>query len=173
MKTILKPAFKIFFLSSAFFISATLALAESDREFESAMLQRQRDFNSYIKERNSEKRDLTHAAEVLHAARKAQEREHAENELAYQNVMKRYSMEEIEARDREDDERLLRERAQAEATRSLFIESRDRRRSIEASIGPLDPYQEFEINMTVEPETKVSHPVSSGGSSIGGAGDGP
>ncbi|CAN5636792.1 hypothetical protein BH10BDE1_BH10BDE1_10970 [soil metagenome] len=171
MKTSVRLAF-VLLVSYAMSLAALApAFAETDQEFETAMVQRQRDFNSYIKDRNSEKKDILKAAEVLHEARKAAEMELAENQRNYLKKMKRYSMEEIEVQDREDDVRLERERAQADATRALYAESRDRRRSIEASIGPLDSYQEFDINMSVEPETKVSHPGSSMSSTPGSGGD--
>jgi ATPase subunit of ABC transporter with duplicated ATPase domains len=170
MKTSIQLVLMLMYLCAASSLIANFARAETDREYETEMRQRQRDFNSYIKERKSERSDFAKAAEVLHAARKAAEAQHEENERAYQKVMKRYSMEEIEALDRRDDERLLKERAQADASRSLFVEARERRHQIEDSIGPVDPYLEFDINLGVEPETKVSHPGSNGEPVIGGSG---
>ncbi len=160
----MKTSIRLFnIISSAlagFVLSAGMVMAESDRDYETSLRERKRDFESYIKERDTVKSDIAAAAAALRLARQANERELKKNESAYQKTMKRYSMEEAEARDLADEERLAEERAQTDLRRVQYVVGRDKRRLIEASVGPLDPYKEANIDMKVEPETKVSHPPS-------------
>lgn len=129
----------------------------SDPRFETELRERKRDFDRYVKARPNSSSTELKAAEALREARKKREAQLRDLEVDFQKKSKRYSMEEVETLDRVDEERLAKRDSKAEEIRASFVKTRDRRRAIEASIAPVDTYQEFDINMQVEPESKTSH----------------
>ena len=145
----------LLFLGSVFF-SSRAAAEVSDHEFETQLRERNRDFDHYVKSRANDAEAESKAAIALRAERLASEARKTEIEKDYQRNMKRYSMEEVEARDRADEARLERLGKDEEKTRATFISRRNRQRILEASVGSVNTYEEFEINMAVPPETKAS-----------------
>ena len=71
--------------------------------------------------------------------------------------MKRYSMEEVEKLDRQDEERLAKLADKNDDERAAFRSRQNRRRELEKEVAPVDSYREFDIDMSVEPESKASH----------------
>lgn len=157
MKTKVQHAFLIFllFLSSVF-ISSRAAAEVSDREFETQLRERNHDFDRFVKSRANDAEAENKAAIALRAARIASVAKQVEVEKEYQQRMKRYSMEETEARDRADELRLEKLGKDEEKTRANFIAQRNRQRILEASVGAVNTYEEFEINMGLPPESKAS-----------------
>ena len=130
----------------------------SDRELEISIRERKRDFDRFVIQRKTSLDNAAKAATSLRELRRSDQARQMEIERQYRATMKRYSMEEVEARDRADEARLESEIKTREVVRNGFVKNRDRRRVLEASILPVNPYEEFEIDMKIEPESKVSHP---------------
>lgn len=140
-------------------LSPLVATAElSDRELEVSIRERKRDFDRFVIQRKASFDKAAAAAQSLREARRADQARQLETERNYRATMKRYSMEEVETRDRADEARLAKESKENDLARSGFVVNRNRRRVLEASIAPVDPYEEYEIDMKVEPDSKVSHP---------------
>lgn len=136
-----------------------MAQAElSDRELEVSIRERKRDFERFVIQRKASSDKEVKAAASLREARRADQARQLETERNYRATMKRYSMEEVEARDRADEARLVTESKENDLARSSFVVNRNRRRGLEASIAPVNPYEEYEIDMKVEPDSKVSNP---------------
>ena len=129
----------------------------SDHEYETSLRERKRDFDRYVKSHSSSSETELDAAAALRSARVASELKRVEIEKEYQRTMKRYSMEEVEKRDRQDEERVLLEESNDDAIRVAFVKNRDRRNDLELKIAPVDPYEEAAINMAVPPESKATH----------------
>jgi hypothetical protein len=150
---ILMVAFQIFY-------TVTANAAMSEREYEAFLRGRQKDFERVIKLREEAARRQSTASEALRAARVKDEERKRALEVQYQQKMKRYSMEEVEKRDREDEARLAKEASREDRDRELFVGNREKREALEAKMA-INTYQEFDINMAVEPESKSSHTESS------------
>lgn len=142
---------------SASMSAAKNVSATSDPAYETALREKKRDFERYIAGRNKSSESELATAEALRKSREKREREQAELEVQYQRTMKRYSTEETEKRDREDEERIAKRDMEDDQTRLAYRDRQELRRELEAEIAPVDPYREFEINMAVAPESKVSH----------------
>ena len=164
MKTTILRRLRLF-LNLAFLVFAATTLAAqsataemSDRELETSIRERKRDFDRYLHQRKAASEKEAQSSASLREARRASELRQLELERNHRATMKRYSMQEIELRDREDEARLAKEMSAKEVMRQGFVVNRDRRRALEASIVPVNPYEEFDIDMKIEPEAKVSHP---------------
>lgn len=142
-------------------VTLQAAAEPSMRSFETLQRERKRDFEKYIKGREFSSEKEVKAAEILRQARAKSLAQQLENEKNYRKKMKRYSMEEVEALDRADEERLARQASKSNQAREAFLRTREREREIENKISPVDPYRELDIDMTRPPETKVSHSGSS------------
>lgn len=123
-----------------------------------SMMQKKRDFQSYLKDRIKNSELELQAAIAIRESRERELREQLERQARHRAQMKRYSMEEIEAQDRLDEQRILNRDLAAEARRNAYVERRDSLREIEASIRPVDPLLEFDIDLKKEPDFKSSHP---------------
>lgn len=142
------------------FGSGDLAFSEmTDREFETQMVAKKRDFNEFLKHRLKSSEQEVLAARAHSEKRLEDEKNQRELEASYRRKMKRYSMEEIEQQDRAYEERLRLESAKVDSSRSEYITRRDRHRAIEKSVSPVDSNLELEIDMKKEPDFKSSHPV--------------
>lgn len=152
-----------------FLFTGGIAVAASEdaslREYETFLREKKRDFERFVKYRDQSSQDEEVAAEALRASRKKDEEQQAELEQSFVRQMKRYSMEETEARDREDEERVAKESKENDEERRRFAKLRDQKRDLKESIAPVDPYRELEINMAVPPESKAT-PVESKGSQL-------
>lgn len=136
-----------------------LARAEmSPREYEAHLIQKKRDFQKYLNERLQASESERDAALKMRMSREKEIREQNELQRRYREQMKRYSMEEIEARDRADERRIEQEQQQGESLRRDFIARRDRLRELDLAISPVDELKEFDIDMTKEPDFKSSYP---------------
>lgn len=136
------------------------ALAEmSDRDFETQLVNKKRDFQEFLKLRLKSSEQELMAARAHGEKRREEEQIQKELEASYRRQMKRYSMEEIEQQDRADEDRLRLERSKSESSRGEFIARRDRQRDLEKKISPVDGNLEFEIDMSREPDFKSSFPV--------------
>ena len=141
----------------ATFVGFSAHAEMSDHEYETSLRERKRDFDRYVKARAVSSENELDAAAALRAARIASELKRVETEKEYQRTMKRYSMEEVEARDRQDEQRILIEENNDDAIRVAFVKNRERRNEMETKIAPVDNYAEAEINMAIPPESKASH----------------
>lgn len=150
--------------------SVNSAFSETtDRELETELVSKKRDFNEFLKLRLKSSEQEVQAARAHGEKRLEEEKIQKELEASYRRQMKRYSMEEIEQQDRADEERLRLESLKVDSSRGDFIARRDRHREIEKSIAPVDGNLEFEIDMKKEPDFKSSYPVdplSRGGSAF-------
>jgi hypothetical protein len=131
-----------------------------DREFVRQAEERRRDFERVLKEREKALLKQPEASIALKEKRLAEKKRRAEVLAAYLKVMKRYSMEEQEALDAANEVQVEQREAAYEKMRSQFVEARNRRRTLEESMAPIDPYREFGIDMSVRPEFKSSYPVT-------------
>jgi hypothetical protein len=141
----------------------------SDRELETQLVSKKRDFNDFLKSRLNSSEQEVIAARAHVEKRREEERIQKELEASYRLQVKRYSMEEIELQDRADEARLKLESSKIDNSRGEFIARRDRHREIEKSIAPVDEYLEFQIDINKEPDFKSSYPVDplgSGGKSF-------
>lgn len=141
----------------AMFVGFSAHAEMSDHEYETSLRERKRDFDRYVKSRVVSSETEFDAAAALRAARVASELKRVETEREYQRTMKRYSMEEVEKRDRQDEERILIEENNEDAIRVAFVKYRERRNEMESKIAPVDVYEESEINMAIPPESKATH----------------
>lgn len=159
-------------ITALLFGISAFAEGPSDPAFEAGLRQEKRDFEKYLDARGKSSADETKAAEVLRKTREAYQARQIAALNAYRAKMKRYSMEEVEARDRADEQRIEKENQKFEKQRTEFVATRDRRRQIEARVGTVDVYRAYDIDMTHEPESKNSHAesASGAGSSSGGGG---
>lgn len=138
-------------------LAASVAKAdEGDAEFAARMRTRRNDFLASIKARS-----ISSENERVEAARQVKARIEAELETerrrrAHVVTMKRYSMEQIEALDRADEERLAKVDARVEERRQEFVLRRKRFAEIENFLGQIDPYAEADIHFEIEPESKAS-----------------
>lgn len=130
----------------------------SPREYEAYLVQKKRDFQKYLNERLQASESERNAAIAMRESRERDLRAQNEIERRYREQMKRYSMEEVEARDRADEKRLELELMQGETLRRDFIARRDRLRELDLAISPVDEMKEFDIDMTKEPDFKSSYP---------------
>ncbi len=130
----------------------------SPREYEAHLVQKKRDFQKYLNERLQASESERNAAIAMRESRERDLRAQNEIERRYREQMKRYSMEEVEARDRADEKRLELELMQGETLRRDFIARRDRLRELDLAISPVDEMKEFDIDMTKEPDFKSSYP---------------
>lgn len=129
----------------------------SDREFETSVREQKRDFDRFVRDRKARRERGEERSQALSQKRRIEEAHRLQVEVEYRRTMKRYSMSEVEAKDRADEERLAKASQEYEKTRTSFVKQRDRRMDLVRSIDPIDPYQEFDINMGQEPETKSSY----------------
>lgn len=134
---------------------------EAEQRYETLRHERHRDFEKFVKSRERSPEAEAAAADALKAARKADVEKQAEAQREFVQKMKRYSMEEVEAKDRADEERLAKEKLDETKVREAFVATRNRYREIDARIGDVDTYKEFEIDMKHEPESRVTHSSSS------------
>ncbi len=142
------------------FYQTQASAEQSDSGYETMLREKKRDFERYIANRAKKSESEAAAAEALQAARRARSEKQAELQLQYQRTMKRYSMEEIEKLDRQDEERLAKRDEKNDDERAAFLKRKNYRRELENEIAPVDSYREFDINMAVEPESKASHTES-------------
>lgn len=131
--------------------------AMSDRDFETQLQQEKRDFEKYVKVRGRSSADQEQSAEALRKMRQTRREQLEKAQEAYLAKMKRYSMEENEAKDLADEKRIEKEHEKTEKRRVEFLAKRDRRREIEARVGVVDFYRAYNIDMAIEPESKTSH----------------
>ena len=158
-------------MAIAFTLMSIAVQAEmSDHEYEVSLRERNRDFAAFVRERAKDASDEVKAAQLLHLARLKRTEELVQLELEHQKQMKRYSMEAVEARDRADEERVAKESVKSDDERIAFVKVRERRNTIASSVGAINSYTEFEINMDKEPESKVSHTA---GSAAGASAESP
>lgn len=138
-------------------------LAEvSDRDYEVMLKERKRDFDSYVARRKKSSEQEVAAALELKKSREAYKLAQEKILLEFRKTMVRYSMEETEARDQAYEKVLANRTAESDLERTRFVERQKRRRLIEERSPKVDPYEEFEIDLTVPPETKVSSSGLSG-----------
>ncbi len=149
-----------FVLMATVFYRPAAAAEQADSGFETMLREKKRDFERYIVNREKKSESETAAAEALRTARRAQIEKQAELQRQYQRTMKRYSMEETEKLDRQDEERLAKLSDKNDEERAAFRKRQNYRRQLELDIAPVDSYREFDINMAVEPESKASHTES-------------
>lgn len=150
---------KSFFLLFLLIFLSSVARAEmSPREYEAQLIQKKRDFQNYLNERLKASEAEKNAALEMRVSREKELRRQSELERQYREKMKRYSMEEVEARDRADEKRIESEQARNEELRRDFIARRDRLRELDRAISPVDELKEFDIDMTKEPDFKSSYP---------------
>lgn len=137
-------------------LSISVQAEESEADFGKRVVQRKQAFEIYEKSlsRTSESEQVE--AMRLVRARKERELKLEEQRERFAAQMKRYSMEETEARDRKDEERLAREDGKADQVRTIYVGRRDRLNGIEAERGFIDPYREQRIDFSKEPESKAS-----------------
>lgn len=137
---------------------ATPARAElSDREFEKQLLEQRQDFELYVQGRAADRERAIAGSAALRTQRAKDQARQLEVEAEYRRTMKRYSMEEIEEKDRADEERLAKQAQESDETRADFVKQRERRAKLAREIAPIDSYREFDIDMTTEPEAKTSY----------------
>lgn len=152
----------ILWLSLGTVMGATVVLpAEAEmspREYEAHLVQKKRDFQKYLSERLKASESERDAALAMRASREKELHEQNERQRRYREQMKRYSMEEVEALDRDDEKRIEQERQQGESLRRDFIARRDRLRELDLAISPVDEMKEFDIDMSKEPDFKSSYP---------------
>lgn len=128
----------------------------SDRELERQLLDQRQDFELYMQGREADRERALAGAVALRSQREKDQARQLEVETEYRRTMKRYSMEEVEAKDRADEERLAKESVENEVVRAAFVKQRERRADLIRKISPIDSYREFDIDMSTEPETKTS-----------------
>ncbi len=131
----------------------------TDREFETELILKKRDFNQFLNLRLKSSEQEIIAARAHGEKRQEEAQIQKDLEASYRQQMKRYSMEEIEIKDRADEERLRIEASKVESSRGEFIARRDRHRELDRAIAPVDGNLEFEIDMNKEPDFKSSYPV--------------
>jgi hypothetical protein len=149
----------VVFFSTFYFCN--LAFSEmSDRELETELVSKKRDFNEFLRSRLNSSEQEVLAARAHVEERREEEQIQKDLEASYRRQMKRYSMEEIEIQDRADEERLRLESLKVDNSRGDFIARRDRHREIERSIAPVDGNLEFQIEVNKEPDFKSSYPVN-------------
>ena len=146
-----------FVLIATVFYQTDAAAEQSDSGYETMLRQKKRDFERYLASREKKSESEAAAAEALRNSRQAQSAKQAEIQKQYQRTMKRYSMGEIEKLDRQDEERLAKLSGKSDDERAAFRTRQNHRRQLELEIAPVDSYREFDIDMTVEPESKASH----------------
>jgi len=135
----------------------TKASAEiSDSDFETSLIERRRDFDAYVAGRKKSSESEVESALVLKKSREASRLENEKNLADYRKTMVRYSMELAEAREREYEIEIADRESEKELERSRFVERRIRRQGIEERSPKIDPYEEFDINFKVAPDSKVS-----------------
>lgn len=128
----------------------------SDREYELHLKERKRDFDAYVASRKKTSEQELDSALALKKSREASKLEREKNLAAFVKTMVRYSTAEVEAREAAYEETLVDRKAESELDRSRFVERRERLRQIEERSPAVDPYEEFEINWSIAPESKVS-----------------
>ena len=148
----------LFLLSFLIFLSSVARAEMSPREYEAQLVQKKRDFQNYLNERLKASEVEKNAALEMRISREKELRRQSELERQYREKMKRYSMEEVEARDRADEKRIESEQARNEELRLDFIARRDRLRELDKAISPVDELKEFDIDMSKEPDFKSSYP---------------
>ncbi len=128
----------------------------SDREYEKQLLEKRQDFELYVQGRAADREREVAGSATLREQRQKDQARQLQIEDEYRRTMKRYSMKEIEAKDRADEERLAKESIENETTRAAFVKQRERRADLIRKISPIDSYREFDIDMSTEPEAKTS-----------------
>ncbi len=150
---------KSFFLFCMLIALSSVTRAEmSPREYEARLMQKKRDFQNYLANRLKASQAEKNAALEIRISRELELRRQGELERKYREKMQRYSMEEIEARDRADEKRIESEQVRNEDLRRDFIARRDRLRELDQAISPVDELKEFDIDMSKEPDFKSSYP---------------
>lgn len=141
-----------FFQTESSRADSTQDLAKVRKQF----IERNVAFKSVLEARKKEQRE----DEVGRVERKRQRAEAARLEEQYREahlaMMKRYSMEEAERLDREDEERIEREISREDLARARFVELRDQSLEIESQVGTPDPYLELDIDLKKQPDSKTS-----------------
>lgn len=115
----------------------------NEKQFEASRRERNRDFEKVVKSRERSPKAEALAAEAARAARAKRDSEIAKAQAAFVAKMKRYSMEEIEAKDQADVRRLEELQSKKRNEREQFVAMRERLRKIDARVGDVNSYKEF------------------------------
>lgn len=148
---------RLFIGISLFAILVPLAAAAgSDALFESQQLERWVNFEALQKSRSESRVRDEAAVDVIRQRRRDRLEEQELQRARHVATMKRYSMEEAERLEAEnqrisDDEDQLREQG-----RKVYLNRRDMFLEIERRIGRIDANLEYDIDMEKEPDSKTS-----------------
>lgn len=130
--------------------------AGSTASYESQLIDRWTDFEKIQKERTRAKAQDERELEEIRERRR--ERLAREEALRVQHVqkMKRYSMEEAERLEAENEKSTAVADRKRDQERLERIHSRNKLLELERRIGHIDQYLEYDIDMVREPESKTS-----------------